>query len=1218
MATSLPPGVYLGRIYQPRASSATGFSRQPCIVGRGSRFKVLREQILKRAFLQGIALSFVPGNPPTATLSEASDGNQAGDSRFPIQLYTSDGTQVPTSKWGFSTSVTSNDSVFILPAAFDNAATYYLDYQATNEALLDELPFSDIREVLACGDQPNESDYTENEDFQIPTSVTLGAASLANINKQMGAISTGATNTSTGVLSFSGTTSYSHDYHRAYTLTVTTAGTNATAILTWSSTPVAFGASVVGPNPVSALGTPNEIDLSGGNTNVALEYGISVDFAAGNYDLGDTWTFSGQGGATVEIAPEYANTNQHSSISLATGASASTGVLSLYGNTEYTGSRNRTYDLEVISLEPVQAKSVGATAPDDGTGLVAATSDQIGILVDGDSGGAQEITLVVANCTGTAATAAEIQTQVQALAGVYASCTCHYEVRGDGTEGYVVTTGSSGVGSSVVITAGTNDATALLNLGTANGGTETTGYQVAGKAGSSIGATTSTTSLGASNTDLIITVDDGAASQISLTTPLASAAAIVAALQTAIQALGGVYAAVTVDYIPDTAGTGQYRVFSGSVGNASTVTITPVATADISALLGLGPAGTEAVGERSVIVAWAGYGASGLTTGTVTFDDSGSLFGSTLESGIGLNVTFGTLNFSVGDNWTVTALAPKALYGAKDARNYKFSVTTNTAGTLQLFYYTNTLEGGGGDLTITHTDAVQSNLLLLGDNIVLLLSGLERFSTTDTWELDTDVTVGLEGNAVVDWSLTERLTETVAVSEVKRDILGTATGTAGQYFFILKETPTASPEWVRDATNYEDVTYTWVTNTPYVVVSAVPNTDLVCRYEWAADQPSVGDIYYIDAKQVRPESDYNTPIFAAALDAFEDEVGPSETTSHLMIAGRLMFEHNISGLWYVQVRDADSDGELTDNDYRTAVDATELKSDITDVVVLNRFSVLDKALSSCVSENQPRRKHQRMLWVGVPASTPIGDLDTADSLVYLSRKTLQFTGNSPALGKVVLLANSAATYDLTLADNSVVSLTLDGSFIMAAIAALNAAQTRSTLQDTILRKSLPGFKSFDSFNESEIAILQSNNVLYINSSGVIQESYTVHEQSPAYNEIGATNQIINADKVIASTLDTAVIGFVPPSPQAGEVLIKSFLIETLQDLVSTGALGEYTDDDGNVRPISSKDDIEVFRDENDDRTYYFRTWYNVSKPIKRVSGLYSVDEKVFTNNVLGV
>lgn len=183
MATSLPPGVYLGRIYQPRASSATGFSRQPCIVGRGSRFKVLREQILKRAFLQGIALSFVPGNPPTATLSEASDGNQAGDSRFPIQLYTSDGTQVPTSKWGFSTSVTSNDSVFILPAAFDNAATYYLDYQATNEALLDELPFSDIREVLACGDQPNESDYTENEDFQIPTSVTLGAA-CANTEDQ--------------------------------------------------------------------------------------------------------------------------------------------------------------------------------------------------------------------------------------------------------------------------------------------------------------------------------------------------------------------------------------------------------------------------------------------------------------------------------------------------------------------------------------------------------------------------------------------------------------------------------------------------------------------------------------------------------------------------------------------------------------------------------------------------------------------------------------------------------------------------------------------------------------------------------------------------------------------------------------------------------------------------------------------------------------------------
>jgi len=89
---------------------------------------------------------------------------------------------------------------------------------------------------------------------------------------------------------------------------------------------------------------------------------------------------------------------------------------------------------------------------------------------------------------------------------------------------------------------------------------------------------------------------------------LTTGAAIASALQTAIQALGGSYAAVTVQYTG-----GVYVITSGTTGTGSMVRVAPAATNDVSAALGLGyvNGGTEVNG-------WPAHSITCVVDGTAT------------------------------------------------------------------------------------------------------------------------------------------------------------------------------------------------------------------------------------------------------------------------------------------------------------------------------------------------------------------------------------------------------------------------------------------------------------------------------------------------------------------------------------------------------------------------------------------------------------------------
>ncbi|MCR4316881.1 MAG: flagellin [Planctomycetes bacterium] len=144
----------------------------------------------------------------------------------------------------------------------------------------------------------------------------------------------------------------------------------------------------------------------------------------------------------------------------ATVSDAGGGVLQITSGT--TGSSST---VAVAAGTPTGGTSVSGAGA--GTTVTAGVDDQLTIDVDGL--GPVQITLGTQG-TG-AAIAAAIEAQVLGLGGGYAGFTASW----DGSQ-YTLTSGSTGTSSSVVVTAGTNDATAILLLGAGNGGTEDVGY----------------------------------------------------------------------------------------------------------------------------------------------------------------------------------------------------------------------------------------------------------------------------------------------------------------------------------------------------------------------------------------------------------------------------------------------------------------------------------------------------------------------------------------------------------------------------------------------------------------------------------------------------------------------------------------------------------------------------------------------------------------------
>lgn len=631
-------------------------------------------------------------------------------------------------------------------------------------------------------------------------------------------------------------------------------------------------------------------------------------------------------------------------------------------------------------------------------------------------------------------------------------------------------------------------------------------------------------------------------------------------------------------------------------------------------------------GQRTATLVWAGADEMPYTNGSISLDDttSASYTNVTLEQGVKVTIVWPSINevsFAVGDTFLLVARPGRIYYQAKDDRVYTLDVTAAGTLTVSGTYAATTIEGGFGTFSATVNSNGSGGEVDLEDNVAFMARNVGNAINTPTG-IDApnrhasgdQHTFDATCDDVIDWAIDQRITETIASSGILYDAIGTVTGTPGSYYLVLDNTPT-SVLYVHNASTDASIAYTWISSSPYIAFSSNPGVSVEVKYQHQGNEPTPGQVYYVSGTRLRADTEYDNPLLWRTIDEARDGLAPSSVDNDVLIASEIADDAGGLAEWYTcQVKDLDDDGIYQTSDYKRAIEATEDKAAISDIVLLNKYAALGTAIQTVANDNDmfhfPSRI--RMLWVGLPANTPIGDESTSDSIVYTARRTLQVTGNSPSHGCHVLIANTWATRDVVLDDASTKTVTLDGSFIAAAACAKQDGF--SDVGDTLLYKTLSGvFTDMETFTEAEMSTLGASHTVFLDelSEGIFrfEEDETTDPAAIDYLQIQAMKQKHYVIRNTTEQMALKLTGFVPPDPFAAIALIQSFLAEIMGNYVSAGVIAPYGSEENPPirRKINPSTDIKVYRDTTILTDYYYVFFFNLRYPIKRTTGLFGVD-----------
>ena len=633
-------------------------------------------------------------------------------------------------------------------------------------------------------------------------------------------------------------------------------------------------------------------------------------------------------------------------------------------------------------------------------------------------------------------------------------------------------------------------------------------------------------------------------------------------------------------------------------------------------------AAAGAIGSRTVNFVWSQYGDILGPSSVVTVNEAVSNTFS-LTQGVSLTVNFGAANFNVGDVFDFDVYAPRIFYEAKDDRVYKFTISAATnpgadVGYVSGAYATGTSTGGFGSWD-AHVNTLlgvsqQTGFFLLPDNIRVAIRNAMRGNINGTSFATGDIfDSAVTSEDVIDWSLTRTLEEVREVSSFLTDVTGAVTGTAGTAYVILDNVYESGTVNVVDQDTSSPISIIELSGTRFVAFITTPSAAIVATYLYRGEEPSPGQLYYLSANYLRPVSLYNVP--TQILDRNDGKLflGPPETENHLYIMNELVFDNGAPGAYYTQAFDYDGDGVLQQTDLEEALLAHEKVNRPTDLCVLSQFGSLSDAMAVNERANDPFEKREQMLWVGVPIGTPIGDVDTPDSLVYIARVTLQVPPQSVAQGTRVLVSPTEATKTILLENGISQSVTLDGSFVAGATSALVNSFTDPA--KTILRQNLSGFDTIQVYTDPQNLILGNASITWMTQRGDgvyrFEEDVTVHTMAEEFQLISATTQKQFVTKLIRREMDANLISIVVPNSGAAIAIIKSQLSELLLGLLGQGEIADYQDDSGNPRAFDTEKDIVVLRDTATLTKYNFFYSYYIKAPIKRLFGLYVVNSNDF-------
>ncbi len=626
--------------------------------------------------------------------------------------------------------------------------------------------------------------------------------------------------------------------------------------------------------------------------------------------------------------------------------------------------------------------------------------------------------------------------------------------------------------------------------------------------------------------------------------------------------------------------------------------------------------------SRSVTFAWSSFIEIGPNGSFTVSEATPASLAQTLAFGVDIDIDFGASNFVVGDEFAFIANAPRLYYTGKDNRSYELthgavSNPSVSTGAVTGEFNTDTPEGSFGSYTVTSTsdyDDDETGHYLLPDNVKLAFRNMQRARVAGNRHVSGDkFTFSAIDEGLIDWSLEQQREQEFEVADIIVDINGTVTGTAGQNYIIIEEIPVETTIEITITSDNTPVASVEIPASPFVALPVPPTEPFTVDYRTRGDEPDPGQLYFFTGNFLRGAELYNNPILVLDRDDGRTLLGPATVSNHLHIVNELAFDNNVFGAYYVQVLDADDDGVYQQTDFKEALLASEDVSGITDRIVLSRQDAWTDQLAVNERANDPFERRESLDWFGTPIGTPIGDRQTSDTLRYIADKTLRVFGQSPSHGTRILVAPTSATLNVVLQSGDTVEVTVDGSFVAAALASLT--DSFGDPANTVLKKNISGFQSVQTYTDKQNVLLGDSALVYFTDLGNgvirIEEDTTVDTLSADFYLISAMTQKQFVTKVIRREMANSVISLVVPSAEAGVGIIKATLSGILLGLLGRGITGQYEDDQGNVRKFNPNADIVVFRDTADPTMYHMFYAYFLRLPIKRVFGLFTVNTNDF-------
>lgn len=384
------------------------------------------------------------------------------------------------------------------------------------------------------------------------------------------------------------------------------------------------------------------------------------------------------------------------------------------------------------------------------------------------------------------------------------------------------------------------------------------------------------------------------------------------------------------------------------------------------------------------------------------------------------------------------------------------------------------------------------------------------------------------------------------------------------------------------------------------------------------NSPSVGTIYFTTYEYTRPSDEYEEPKRFFSEDAMVQDLGPVASDNRLSLLGQIAFDNEAPSIITIQVDDADTPGFPTTNEVKSAIDSAEKSSLITDLVVDDtRLGVHTHLLSHIENQSSVTEKNYRSGWFGMPDGTEVGDKDTPDSYAYRAGVTLQVSPDSPARGRLFLVAPAGARRTITNEDGVNVTLTLSSNAVAVAAAAKHTSFTSPAV--SLAGKTLVGFtpSTFPTFLKAERAQLVTSGVFVVTNIGGRLEML-----DPVSTERGGGNlstflyrslssQKDNVTKAVDRAIDRNLRGIVPEDLADFIFDIKTVVGSVLTSLIESGAIGPFRDSNGVARDIDLSRDVQAEQSRNEPTKFFFRYFFYLRYPALRFFGQFSVDNPFF-------